>query len=66
MNRAGLFLHPTSVARSHRRWRVVRQDDNGNVFVVAEVESEAEAHELAETYEACAHKEMYFVEPVDE
>jgi hypothetical protein len=48
------------------RWRVLRQDDNGNVFLVAEVETENEAQELAAKYEARGHKQLYLVERVDE
>ncbi len=44
-------------------WRVVRQDDNGNVFVVAEVATEVEARAIAAAYEARAHKQQYWVEP---
>ena len=43
-------------------WRVLRQDDNGNVYVVAEVDSEAEAQAIADELEARAHKQIYFVE----
>lgn len=44
-------------------WRVTRQDDNGNVFVVAEELEEAAARKLAADFEARAHKQMYFAEP---
>jgi hypothetical protein len=43
-------------------WRVVRQDDNGNIFVVAEVTTEAEARAIAAVFEARAHKQTYSVE----
>lgn len=43
-------------------WRVVRQDDNGNCYVLASGLDEAAAMELARVYEARAHKQMYFVE----
>lgn len=49
-----------------KRWRVVRQDDNGNVVVVVEVETEAEARSIAEAYEARAHKQMYSFEMIPE
>lgn len=49
-----------------RRWRIVRQDDNGNLYVVAEVETEQAARELAAQYEARGHKQMYSVERVEE
>jgi hypothetical protein len=40
----------------------MRQDDNGNVFVVAELASEAAARAIARELEARAHKQMYWVE----
>lgn len=43
-------------------WRVLRQDDNGNVFVVADALDEATARRLAAELEARAHKQLYFVE----
>jgi hypothetical protein len=55
-----------SMTAQHRRWRVVRQDDNGNTFVVAEVETEEAARALAAKYEARGHKQTYSVEPVAE
>lgn len=61
-----MLWHLTSVATQLRRWRVTRQDDNGNVFVIAEVESEHAARQLAADYEARGHKQMYWVEPADE
>ena len=42
-------------------WLVVRQDDNGNVYVLAECETEPEARAIASTYEARGHKQMYSV-----
>jgi hypothetical protein len=46
-------------------WRVVREDDNGNVFVVTEVATEAEAHAITADFEARAHKQTYSIERVD-
>jgi hypothetical protein len=46
-------------------WHVLRQDDNGNVFVVAELATEAEARAVAAKFEARAHKQMYSVERVE-
>ena len=42
-------------------WLVVRQDDNGNEVVMAEVATEAEAHTIAATFEARGHKQLYTV-----
>ncbi|HWU91121.1 MAG TPA: SPOR domain-containing protein [Kofleriaceae bacterium] len=47
-------------------WRVVRQDDNGNVYVVAGALDEAGARSLAEQLEARAHKQLYSAERVGE
>lgn len=51
--------------RSTDRWRVVRQDDNGNVVVVAELADERAARALADDLEARAHKQLYWIERVD-
>lgn len=48
-----------------RRWRVLRQDDNGNVFVASVPLSFLEARTLAMAFEARAHKQMYFVDELD-
>jgi len=42
-------------------WLVVRQDDNGNEVVMAEVATEAEARSIAATFEARGHKQLYTV-----
>ncbi|MFG2911823.1 SPOR domain-containing protein [Kitasatospora sp. NPDC048298] len=42
--------------------RVMRQDDNGNRFVVAKDLDPAEARRLAAEFEARGHKQMYWVE----
>ena len=43
-------------------WRVMRQDDNGNRYVVAEHLTEERARALAAELEARAHKQIYEVE----
>ena len=43
-------------------WRVVRQDDNGNCFVMAAGLEQCEAEDIARAFEARAHKQIYFVE----
>ena len=43
-------------------WRVVRQDDNGNCYVVAGQLPRADAEALARDFEARAHEQIYFVE----
>jgi hypothetical protein len=63
----GKFSEPISRSR-HRigmteYWLVLRQDDNGNVFVMAEYASEAAARAEAQVLEARAHKQMYWIEP---
>jgi hypothetical protein len=47
-----------------RLWRVVRQDDNGNRFVIAEVESLVDAERLVRQFETLGHKQTYWVEPL--
>ncbi|MEV0533200.1 SPOR domain-containing protein [Kitasatospora sp. NPDC050463] len=42
--------------------RVMRQDDNGNRFVVAKGLGRAEAERLAAEFEARGHKQLYWVE----
>jgi hypothetical protein len=44
-------------------WLVLRQDDNGNVFVVAEYPSEVSARTDAQAFAARAHKQIYWIEP---
>ena len=52
-----------STERTARRvWRVLRLDDNGNRFVVAECVSEEEARRLADAFTARGHKQAYWVE----
>ncbi|MFF2750107.1 SPOR domain-containing protein [Kitasatospora sp. NPDC058048] len=43
-------------------YRVMRQDDNGNRFLVAKGLDRAEARRLADGFEARGHKQMYWVE----
>ena len=45
-------------------WRVLRLDDNGNTFLIAQVASELEAHAIAKAFEARGHKQTYVVERV--
>jgi 8-oxo-dGTP diphosphatase len=48
-----------------RGWCVIRQDDNGNRFVVAAELTEPEARLLSAAYAARGHKQLYWVEPAD-
>jgi hypothetical protein len=43
-------------------WAVLRQDDNGNRFVVAAGLSREEAERLVARYESLEHKQMYWVD----
>ncbi|GAA2104483.1 hypothetical protein GCM10009759_40700 [Kitasatospora saccharophila] len=45
--------------------RVMRQDDNGNRFLLARGLDRAEAEALAAEFEARGHKQLYWVEPED-
>jgi hypothetical protein len=42
-------------------WQVLRQDDNGNRYVVALLADEPTARALAAGLEATAHKQLYEV-----
>ena len=44
-------------------WRVMRQDDNGNRFVVAEGLGEEAARKRAEELASRGHKQVYWSEP---
>jgi hypothetical protein len=64
MHRARATRHPSLV--TEQRWRVIRQDDNGNVVVVAVFATEAEARARAADLEARGHKQLYTAEPQPE
>jgi len=49
-----------------RGWCVMRQDDNGNRYLVAAQLPEDEARRLAASYAARGHKQLYWVEPDDD
>jgi ferredoxin len=46
------------------RWRVWRQDDNGNRFALGDALDEDEARRLAADYERRGHKQLYWAEPM--
>lgn len=46
------------------RWRVWRQDDNGNRFALSEALDEDEARRLAADYQQRGHKQLYWAEPM--
>jgi hypothetical protein len=43
-------------------WRVMRQDDNGNQYLVARELPREEAERLAAELEARGHKQLYWTE----
>lgn len=43
------------------QWSVWRIDDNGNVYLVREQLTEANARQIAAEFEARGHKQMYWV-----
>lgn len=45
-------------------WRVWREDDNGNRFLVRDAMSEAAAHELVRHFEDLGHKQTYWAASV--
>ncbi|QID17842.1 SPOR domain-containing protein [Nitrogeniibacter mangrovi] len=46
------------------RWRLMRQDDNGNVFEVGEYPDRTSAERARGALEAGGHKQRYWIEPV--
>lgn len=44
------------------RWRLWRQDDNGNRFLIAEFESPEAAERRMEELSRYPHKQMYWIE----
>lgn len=55
------WVHQSCGLAQQRRWRVVRQDDNGNSFEVTTRLSRARAVRIAEEFEARGHKQWYSV-----
>ncbi|GAA2131144.1 hypothetical protein GCM10009760_04480 [Kitasatospora kazusensis] len=51
-----------TVGRMETAYRVMRQDDNGNRFLVAKGLTRPAAEELAAEFEARGHKQLYWVE----
>ena len=47
-------------------WRVMRQDDNGNIYLVRSGLTLDEARALADEFERRGHKQHYMVERVPE
>jgi hypothetical protein len=43
-------------------WKVLRQDDNANIFELGSYDSKEEAQRIADKFEAKGHKQMYWVE----
>lgn len=43
-------------------WRVVRQDDNGNRYLVGRHETRDEAQRVIARLEAGGHKQLYWIE----
>lgn len=64
LSRGDAFLEFRSDDAIWRRWRVRRQDDNGNRFIVADALSEADARALAAELESRGHKQLYWAEPI--
>ncbi|MGE0882596.1 MAG: lipid-A-disaccharide synthase [Blastocatellales bacterium] len=46
------------------RWQLLRQDDNGQRFVIAEFANETEARRELETFESLHHKQTYWLEEI--
>lgn len=52
------------MAEREQAWVLMRQDDNGNTFVVCRHASAAEGEDARRAYEARGHKQRYWVEHV--
>jgi len=48
------------------RWKLLRQDDNGNRFEISRFSSRSEALEILAEFEKRAHKQTYWLEACDE
>ena len=47
-------------------WLVIRQDDNGNRYRVGRYATRAEAQKIADSLDARGHKQLYWVEKIDQ
>ena len=47
-----------------RKWRVLRQDDNGQRFVLGSFSSRCEAERVVAEFESRGHKQTYWAEPI--
>lgn len=48
-----------------KKWKLLRLDDNGNSFVVAEYKTHSEAQDAQRSYEKKGHKQTYWVEKIE-
>ena len=44
------------------KWQVVRQDDNGNIFIIQKNLTEKAAEKLVQEYTSKGHKQLYWCE----
>jgi cell division protein FtsN len=47
-------------------WLVIRQDDNGNRYSVGRYATRAEAQRIADRLDSRGHKQLYWVQRVDQ
>jgi cell division protein FtsN len=47
-------------------WLVIRRDDNGNRYRVGRYATRAEAQEIADSLDGRGHKQLYWVECVEQ
>jgi len=64
LNRQMAFDEFRSDTAIDYRWRVCRQDDNGNSFAVSTGLSESAARNQAAEFEQRGHKQLYWAEPM--
>lgn len=51
------------MAKDYKKWRVMRQDDNGNRFVAKTDLTQEAAIDFADEFTRRGHKQMYWAEP---
>ncbi|KUO21794.1 SPOR domain-containing protein [Streptomyces dysideae] len=47
-------------------WLVIRQDDNGNRYRVGRYATRAEAQKIADSLDGRGHRQLYWVEKLDQ
>lgn len=56
-----IAAQPSSAQNANDTWCVMRQDDNGNTFVIADRLSQTDAETTMRAYERRGHKQVYWI-----